>query len=140
MLKTVISPATYSFKDNYQSQTPSRLRLQGTVHAPSGKTLGSSVPKAVKKETPDSKIGGKMILLTILMGVLGYLYISHVFYTQKLHAEVNTLRTQFEQTRIDYMNTRLTYERMTGPADVYERAKSIGLVDGGPADLIISVK
>lgn len=82
----------------------------------------------------------RIIITMIMLGVLGYLYISHVFYTQQLHAEVTRLRLQNEQVRIDHLNTRLTYERMTGPAEVYQRAKSLGLIDGGPADFIITTR
>jgi hypothetical protein len=80
----------------------------------------------------------KMIAFTVAVGVFGYLYISHVFYTQSLLTEVNQLRTQFENARIDYSDAKLTYERMTGPAEVYNRARSLGLIDGGPADKILT--
>lgn len=79
----------------------------------------------------------KMVAFSLLIGIFGYFYISHVFYTQQLHAEVNQLQATFNQIRVDHNTTQLTYERMTGPADVYERAKNFGLIDGGPADKII---
>jgi len=80
----------------------------------------------------------KMLVVTLLIGVFGYLYIAHIFYTQELLREVNQLRTTYENARVDHTDTRLTYERMTGPADVYRNAKTLGLTDGGPADRIIN--
>ena len=93
----------------------------------------AALKKAIASITP-----AKMIVGTLILGVLGYFYISHVFYMQHLHAEVLQLRTQYEQVRLDQHNTQLTYERMTGPADVYQRARQIGLVDGGPADNLLT--
>jgi hypothetical protein len=80
----------------------------------------------------------KMIAITVIIGVMGYIYIAHIFYTQQLLREVNQLRTTFENARVDQTDMQLTYERMTGPAEVYNRAKSLGLIDGGPADRIIN--
>lgn len=80
----------------------------------------------------------KMIAVTLLIGVMGYMYIAHIFYTQQLLREVTQLRTGFENARVDHTDMQLTYERMTGPAEVYQRARSLGLIDGGPADRIIT--
>ncbi|MCC5926630.1 MAG: hypothetical protein JJU41_08725 [Bacteroidetes bacterium] len=91
-----------------------------------------------KKGFPGGVSPFKMIAITILIGVLGYIYIAHIFYTQQLLREVNQLRISFENTRVDHTDVQLTYERMTGPSEVYNRAKAIGLVDGGPADRIIT--
>lgn len=79
----------------------------------------------------------RMMTAILMLGVFGYLYISHVFYMQQLHTEVSRLRNQYEQVRIDQHNTQLTYERLTGPSDVYHRARQLGLIDGGPADKIL---
>jgi hypothetical protein len=93
---------------------------------------------ALLKKTLANITPGKMIATSLIIGILGYLYISHVFYMQRLHTEVLRLRTQYEQVRLDQHNTQLTYERLTGPADVYQRARQIGLIDGGPADNLIT--
>lgn len=109
-------------------------------------TMGRPVKEAsTGNESPNAAESGffakvtpfKMVAVSVAIGIFGYLYISHVFYTQQLHAEVNQLQATFNQIRVDHNTTQLTYERMTGPADVYERAKSLGLIDGGPADKII---
>lgn len=93
----------------------------------------AAIRKAIASITPF-----RMIVTTLILGLFGFLYISHVFYMQQLHTEVNQLRTQFEQVRIDQLNTQLTYERLTGPAEVYQRSRQLGLIDGGPADRILT--
>jgi hypothetical protein len=99
-----------------------------------------ATPKAAPAEeaTINRVTPWKMIAFTVALGVFGYLYIAHVFYTQRLLTEVNQLRSQFENARIDNTDAKLTFERMTGPAEVYNRARSLGLVDGGPADKILT--
>lgn len=92
---------------------------------------------AALKKFIESVTPAKMIIGSLIIGVLGYFYISHVFYMQRLHAEVLRLRSVHAQVRLDQLNTQLTYERMTGPADVYQRARQIGLIDGGPADNLL---
>lgn len=94
----------------------------------------AALRKAIASITPF-----RMIATTLMLGVFGYMYISHVFYMQKLHTEVNSLRTEYEQVKIDQHNTQLTYERLTGPSVVYQRARQIGLIDGGPADKILNL-
>lgn len=82
----------------------------------------------------------KVISASLLAGFLGVVYLDHVFTTQAILREVNQLHREHEKAAILHNDLRFTYERMTGPADVYQRAKSIGLVDGGPADDIIIVE
>lgn len=114
----------------------------GGKAAPQGLPTNFALKAADLSETAEAVKSGitplRMTLITLLIGLFGYLYISHVFYTQKLHAEVLQLRSQFEQVRLEQTQTQLTYERMTGPAEVYTRAQSLGLIDGGPADKIIN--
>lgn len=111
---------------------------QNTAEAPVSMYATKPVKETAKEGSGKITPPFKMVLASLFIGVLGYFYISHVFYTQQLHAEVNQLRTQFEQLRVEHTSTQLTYERMTGPAEVYDRAKSLGLIDGGPADRIIN--
>lgn len=79
----------------------------------------------------------KVITGTLLAGLLGAVYLHHVFTTQGILRDVNRLHLEHEKALIRYNDLRFTYERMTGPADVYARAKALGMVDGGPADDII---
>jgi len=101
-----------------------KRQLQGQIN--------TQVASTISKITPF-----RVILATVMLGVFGYFYISHVFYMQQLHSEVMQLRSQYEQIKIDHLNAQLSFERLTGPADIYSRAKDMGLVDAGPADRII---
>lgn len=101
-----------------------------------------------KKKTAESERGKlslprispwKMILGTIVLGALGVLYLSHVFATQELLNEVEQLEQQYNNARRTYDDYRLTYDRMTGPAEIYEKAQNQGFINGGPADRVINV-
>lgn len=82
----------------------------------------------------------KVILGAFVIGVLGVLYINHVFATQNLLREVQQLEREYNQVRRMHDDYRLTYDRMTGPAEIYEKAKELGLVNGGPAEKVIEVE
>jgi hypothetical protein len=76
----------------------------------------------------------KVMLLSVIAGVLGAVYLQHVFTTQAILKDVNRLHRDLGKAELRHRELRFTYERMTGPADVYIRAKELGMVDGGPAD------
>lgn len=82
----------------------------------------------------------KVMLYTVLAGLFGAVYLQHVFTTQAILREVNLLHRDLDRATIRHNELRFTYERMTGPADVYLRSKDIGLMDGGPADHIITLR
>jgi len=104
-----------------------------------GNTTYAAKPEKPAENGRNSKFSPlRIIMFTLALGVFGYLYIAHVFYTQGLLTEVNRLKGFYEEVRLDHSDAKLTFERMTGPAEVYERAKSIGLIDAGPADRIIT--
>lgn len=82
----------------------------------------------------------KVITGAIVLGVFGVLYLSHVFATQQLLRDVQQLEREYRQAKRMNDNYRLTYERMTGPAEIYEKAKDRGFINGGPAERVIEVK
>lgn len=82
----------------------------------------------------------KLILTSFLIGICGLLYITHVFSTQQLLEEVQQLETQFNRTSRIHSETRLAYDRMVGPKEIYKRAKEEGFVNAGPADRVIELK
>lgn len=81
----------------------------------------------------------RLIMWSLIIGALGYGYITHVFSTQQLNSEVNELRRQFENVQATHASQALTYDRMTGPAEVYRRARELGFIDPGPADHVIII-
>lgn len=82
----------------------------------------------------------KMILTSFLIGICGFFYITHVFSTQQLLEEVQQLENEFNRTSRVHAETRLAYDRMIGPREVYQRAREQGFVNAGPADQVIILK
>lgn len=81
-----------------------------------------------------------MIIGSIIIGALGLLYLTHVFATQRLLEEVQTLEAEYNRSRAQYDELRLRYDRMVGPAEIYRKAEGQGFLNGGPADKVIIIK
>lgn len=107
-----------------------------TKHGKSNIKTAAKTPKAKSK----SISSGKVILLSLLVGVAGLIYLNHVFAVQKSYKEVLELQREYEKVKRLYADRKFTYDRMIGPAEVYERAKKLGLQDGGPAEGIIYIE
>ncbi len=82
----------------------------------------------------------KVILGAVILGALGILYLNHVFATQELLREVQQLEREYNQTKRLHSDYKLTYDRMIGPAEIYEKAKGMGFINGGPAEKVIEVE
>ena len=82
----------------------------------------------------------KVIVGSIIIGALGLLYLTHVFSTQRLLDEVQTLEAEYNRARAQYDELKLRYDRMIGPAEIYRKAEEQGFVNGGPADKVIIIK
>lgn len=82
----------------------------------------------------------KIILGALVIGVLGTLYLGHVFATQELLRDVEQLEKEYNKAKRHHADYRLTYDRMTGPKEIYQKAKELGFVNGGPADKVIEVE
>lgn len=83
---------------------------------------------------------GKVILATVLIGVFGFAYLTHVFATQRLLQEVQQLEQEYNKARQMHDDLKLRYDRMVGPAEIYSKAKEQGFINGGPADRVIVVE
>lgn len=94
--------------------------------------------KATQSGLPKIK-PGKVILITILLGALGFAYLTHVFSTQRLLQEVQQLESEYNKARQMHDELKLRYDRMVGPAEIYEKAKEQGFINGGPSDKVIVV-
>ena len=79
----------------------------------------------------------KVILASFLIGVCGILYISHVFSTQQVLREVQQLEVEYERAKRLHDEKRLTYDRMIGPKEIYQKARENGFINAGPADQIL---
>lgn len=82
----------------------------------------------------------KVIVSAIVLGALGILYLNHVFATQELLREVNQLEREYNQVKRMHSEYKLRYDRMIGPAEIYEKAKQAGFINGGPAEKVIEVE
>lgn len=102
--------------------------------------------KRVKKEKKQSRISlpnlkpWKVILGAFIIGGLGILYLNHVFATQQLLQEVQLLEREYNQAKRMHDDYRLTFDRMIGPAEIYDKAKAKGFINGGPAEKVIEVE
>ena len=97
--------------------------------------------KVATKNTGLPKVKpGKVIFATILIGVIGFAYLTHVFATQKLLQEVQVLEQEYNKSRQMHDELKLRYDRMVGPAEIYQKAKEQGFINGGPADKVIIVE
>jgi len=106
--------------------------------APHGKQSGY---KKVKNKVSIPKIKPwKIILGSIIIGILGFTYLTHVFATQKLLEEVQFMEAEYNRSRAQFDELKLRYDRMVGPADIYDKAEAQGFINGGPADKVIIIK
>lgn len=80
---------------------------------------------------------GYIILWSFIFGICGYVYITHVFTTQRLLVETREARQELERTRLLFENRALQFEQMSGPAEVLRRAGEMELENFGPHDYVI---
>lgn len=105
------------------------------------KAYGKRVKKGKKSRIPLPKVKPwKVITGAIVLGLLGMLYLKHVFATQELWRDVQQVEREYNQAKRLHSNYRLTYDRLIGPAEIYDKAKGMGLINGGPAEKVIEVK
>jgi cell division protein FtsL len=113
-------------------------------------TLSPSSTKSAKPKN-NKKVGASkavfpslkpsmVILASIIIGVFGFAYLTHVFATQKLLREVQLMESEYNKARQQYDELKLQYDRLVGPAEIYKKAKEQGFINGGPADNVIEVE
>jgi hypothetical protein len=105
----------------------------------SGKQAKHTAKSAAKVGLPKIK-PWKVILGSVIIGIFGLLYLTHVFSTQRLLEEVQTLEAEYNRARAQYDELKLRYDRMVGPAEIYRKAEEQGFINGGPADKVIIIK
>ena len=116
------------------------------VSLPENKSSSPKQNRAKHTNKANSKIGlpkvkpWKVIIGSIIIGALGLLYLTHVFSTQRLLDEVQTLEAEYNRARAQFDELKLRHDRMIGPAEIYRKAEDQGFVNGGPADKVIIIK
>lgn len=112
------------------------INTKGNTNGSYGKPIKEAKKSRISLPKPKP---WKVILGAFVIGALGILYLNHVFATQQLLREVQQLERQYNQTKRMHDDYRLTFERMIGPAEIYDKAKARGFINGGPAEKIIEV-
>lgn len=117
------------------------IRIGGNGHSSGSRTAYGtrSRPESGKTRALSAITPWKVILASFLIGICGILYISHLFGTQQALQEVRQLENEYNRIHRIYMQHRLEHDRLTGPKDIYERARREGFINAGPADRVISV-
>lgn len=106
-----------------------------------GKRVNKGKGKGKKSRIPFPQVKPwKVITGAIVLGLLGMLYLKHVFATQELLREVQQVEREYNQVKRLHSNYRLTYDQMIGPAEIYNKAKDRGFINGGPAEKVIEVE
>lgn len=121
---------------------PNLRRVDTTKHTAQKKNSTPNASASPKTKSPKGlpKLKpGKVILATFILGIIGFTYLTHVFATQALLEEVQQLEQEYNLTRQLHDELRLRYDRMVGPAEIYQKAKEQGFVNGGAADKVIEV-
>lgn len=106
----------------------------------SGKKGANHAPANGRKTSLPKIKPWKVILGSVIIGICGLLYLTHVFSTQSLLEEVQVLEAEYNRTRAQYDELKLRYDRMIGPAEIYQKAEQQGFINGGPADKVIIIR
>lgn len=131
-------------RPNKRKETNGRRKTakSGSTKSPgSNGSYGKRIQKEKKKRISFPKLQPwKVIVSAVILGALGILYLNHLFATQQLLREVQQLEREYNQTKRLHSDYRLTYDRMIGPSEIYEKAKEMGFINGGPAEKVIEVE
>jgi len=129
-----------------------RHKVQPNLRKVQKPDITPSSAKAIKQNTRYRKAEGStkavipkikpgvVILISVIIGTLGFTYLTHVFATQKLLQEVQVLEIEFNKAQQTRDELKLQYDRLIGPAEIYDKAQAAGFINGGPADYIIMVE
>jgi hypothetical protein len=122
---------------------PSRFEVKKSTDRKQAASFGERLQP--EKSTLPGKLkgklsAGKVILVTVLLGVAGLMYLAHVFTMQQIVRDLNRLQKEYERARLTYEDRMLTWERKTGPGEIYRKAKALGFEYGGLYDQTIVVK
>jgi len=119
---------------------PAKRKRKRVLGPTNGRTTSYGQRKSTasaKKKPKVSFTPWKVILFSVLGAVCGLLYISHVLSTQQTLMEVQQLEREFNQAQRIYEEQRLSYDRLVGPKEIYQKARQQGFINAGPADQII---
>lgn len=95
--------------------------------------------KAGRKSGPE--MGGvfaaastlRLALLIIAAAAIVTLYVGHVYATSELLAEVESLRRENLELYLKHNQIKADFDRVSGPATIAGRARTLGLVEAVPS-------
>lgn len=116
------------------SDTPRRSRRKGGSDVLPGwsdltranqRTHGAGKGVGLLENVPTRRFA----LLVASIAILCTMYVGHVHATQDLLADVQEVRRENLRLHLKYNRLKGEFDRMTGPAAIYERAGRMGLVE-----------
>lgn len=93
-----------------------------------------------KKAAAQRKVRGSALTIYACLfafGIFAMMYITHTFAMQQLVQDVSAAQRELERVEMLHERRVLQYEQLTGPSEVFSRARALGFEHVGPADFVI---
>jgi len=123
-----------------------RVRKSGKDHGamPTWRELESSENRRARqdgKKPPflEGLSTRKFGLLLVLVAAAFTLYVGHVHSTDDLLSDVQRLRRENHRLHLKYNRLKGEFDRITGPAEIRQRARALGFVEGGVHGVAVAV-
>lgn len=101
---------------------------------PTWKELEHRQNRRLKKERSnlflETVSTAKMALLIVGLAAAFTVYVGHVHATQELLATVQEMRSENTRLHLKYNRVKGSYDKMTGPETIHQRAQALGLKEG----------
>jgi hypothetical protein len=81
-----------------------------------------------------------MILWSLGIGLLGFLYMGYQYGTQQTLMEVRGLEKSYRQSLLEVQDLQMQLDRMTGPKEIYQKAREQGFVNAGTDHRVLRVE
>jgi len=141
IVKTPIHPTIKGISGGKPARNKKKDFLsKQSITGGSAPSHGRRIPTPKKRTKLPVFTPWKVALASFLIGICGIFYIGHIFNTQQAFQEVNQLEVEYNKAQRLYNEKRLTYDRLTGPKEIYQQARQQGFVNAGPADQILYIQ
>ncbi|MCH8486356.1 MAG: hypothetical protein LAT75_05785 [Candidatus Cyclonatronum sp.] len=99
-------------------------------------TAAAAKKQAAKKQEKKSGVL-KIYGILFAVGLLAMAYITHQYAMQQLLDEVGQSQRELDRVQMIHEARVLRYQQLTGPSEVFSRARAQGFEHIGPADFVI---
>lgn len=113
-----------------QLGAPSKANSTSRAKAGTKKAAQSAAQKRYGSRPLDAVPSLRTGLFTLLAFVAMTLFVSHVYATQAVLADLQDARRENERLRLTHQRLQGEFDRMTGPDAILHRAATIGLEEG----------